>query len=662
MTQTRSLKRAALLTILLPVIAVYLFSIAYLSIGFYNQTINQAQDLANVEAEKNAGLVSGTLHEEIHIARTMADIFKSLNQLKPEEKLKNSRDIALSVVNAHPDYLSVWFSWQMNTLTSKWQEPHGRVRINLVTQPSLFIMRDTLDMQGEDPNGLYHKIRTSNREMVTSPYYEDYEGSYQESILTTSVCVPIQDNEKFAGLVGIDLNLSRYQQMLTNIPTLNGSSLVLLSEDGRIIAASSDTLQGSFISSFEEGGLSWELLQQSLQKLESFNHKITLNKESYYCTFQPIKLGDSEGIWGMGVLVPEKNITKAAMSRLILTLILGFTGLGIISFLLFRMVISVINPIKQIAVFANEIGGGNLVAALPVKRDDEIGSMVFTLQKMADSLKETVILIGMGSKKVEDTAGMLQSNVDKLSERTSYQASSMEEISTSMSEISESGQNNTRLAIDTNQIANHASSEMGKGVSMIKETTAIISEMTEKISLIRDIAFQTNILSLNAAVEAARAGEAGRGFSVVAAEVRKLAERSKIASDLMDAMAKKVQSVAGETSDALVSLLPEIQKTAHYVDEIVQNSQQQAMAVNEVNAAIAQMNQTTQETSQQTEEMTEVIKHLTTNAVELNLAVKGFRIKDRKKANTQKTFHHKKTDLQLSEYDKISYMEETERA
>jgi methyl-accepting chemotaxis protein len=208
----------------------------------------------------------------------------------------------------------------------------------------------------------------------------------------------------------------------------------------------------------------------------------------------------------------------------------------------------------------------------------------------------------------------LQSTAEQISQGANEQAASVEEVSATMEEISSNIAQNSDNAQQTEKISEASANGIQKVAVSSKQSLESISTISQKITIINDIAFQTNILALNAAVEAARAGEHGKGFAVVAAEVRKLAERSKLAADEIVSLSQKSVSVTQESGLLMEKLLPEIAKTAQLVQEISAASMEQSNGANQVNGAIQQLNSITQQNASSSEELSSSAEELANQA------------------------------------------------
>lgn len=328
------------------------------------------------------------------------------------------------------------------------------------------------------------------------------------------------------------------------------------------------------------------------------------------------------------VAINGDRATSLANISIIIGLIIGII---IASFLGFLVTRNIMNDVggepAEVARIANEVANGNLLLKLDNNNAKGIYGAIFA---MTEKLKEVIASVISGANNISSATEQMSSTSQELSQGASEQASSVEQVSSSMEEMVSNIQQNTDNANHTDKIASSASLSIAKVSKASEESSASIRNIAEKIGIINDIAFQTNILALNAAVEAARAGEHGKGFAVVAAEVRKLAERSKVAADEINVLAKTSVKVTEESALLLNQIIPEIEKTAKLVQEIAAASIEQNSGADQINNAIQQLNQITQQNAAASEELATSAEEMASQAEQLTDIISYFRVDDLK--------------------------------
>ena len=341
------------------------------------------------------------------------------------------------------------------------------------------------------------------------------------------------------------------------------------------------------------------------------------------------------------IMTDEVMIAQAENTNFLVILVSLFVAVIAI---IFATIIArgIILPINKGVDFATQISKGDLTATIDIYQEDEIGKLSDALRNMVEKLREIVSSFLDGATNIASASNQMSANSQQVSQGASEQASSAEEISSSMEEMVSNIQQNTDNAQQTEKISAKAALDIIEGSNNVNQTVEAMKKIADKVAIISDIAFQTNILALNAAVEAARAGEHGKGFAVVAAEVRKLAERSQIAANEINGLSKSSVEIAVKSGNLLNAIVPDIQKTSKLVQEITAASIEQNSGADQINNAINQLNQVTQQNAAASEEMATSSEELSSQAEQLQDIISFFKI-DNNASKSRKTVTVKKS-------------------
>ncbi|MEM5474645.1 methyl-accepting chemotaxis protein [Hoeflea sp. AS60] len=290
------------------------------------------------------------------------------------------------------------------------------------------------------------------------------------------------------------------------------------------------------------------------------------------------------------------------------------------------IIVSISKGISTAVSTVQRVSDGDLTSFAEIRTNDEIGMLLGHVNAMIERLRGVVGDALAASDNVSSGSQQLSSGSEQLSQGATEQASSAEEASASMEEMAANIKQNADNAAQTEKIARQSATDAEESGQAVDKAVTAMRTIAEKISIVQEIARQTDLLALNAAVEAARAGEHGKGFAVVASEVRKLAERSQAAAAEISGLSGETVSVATQAGEMLTRLVPDIRKTAELVSEISAACREQDIGSSQINEAIQQLDKVTQQNAGASEEMSATSEELAAQAEELQASIAFFKV------------------------------------
>ncbi|WP_414691348.1 methyl-accepting chemotaxis protein [Noviherbaspirillum sp.] len=387
-----------------------------------------------------------------------------------------------------------------------------------------------------------------------------------------------------------------------------------------------------------------KLIPEVIQKVES--EKLQENREStqyIFSTFMPQATGIDDKLTELTRLKEENGVSAAKEandlyheSRLFMILLVAGSALAgvALGILITRSLTKQLGGEPFVAAdIARRIAEGDLSVDVVVKTNDKT-SLMFSMKAMVEKLSEIISDVRSATDNISSASEQVSATAQSLSQAASEQAASVEETSASVEQMTASIAQNTENSKVTDGMATKAAQEATEGGAAVKETAAAMNQIAKKIVIIDDIAYQTNLLALNAAIEAARAGEHGKGFAVVAAEVRKLAERSQVAAQEISEVATSSVQLAEKAGHLLDAMVPNIKKTSDLVQEITVASEEQSSGVGQINTAMTQLSQVTQQNASSSEELAATAEEMSGQAEQLQHTMSFFKLESGKQASS----------------------------
>jgi methyl-accepting chemotaxis protein len=486
-------------------------------------------------------------------------------------------------------------------------------------------------------NEYYTLSHSSGKSGLTNPYVDPL----ANNAIMTSTTVPIRDGSRIIGVAGVDLVLGSFNSKMRNITPYSKSSAFLIGNNGLTV--------GHPIDSF--AGKSAKLIGLSDSNLLAIRDGKTINQTLIYGSSKvkshlitvPVYINSETAPWALGITVPESVLMAETTKQILWNVVLGIIGIAFLCLALMIMGKKFAKPIVHIAAQLDEIakGEGDLTRRIDITSDDEIGDLadgfnrfLQKLQKMIQTIAGNTVTLSVSSENMSRISSTISTTSEEVSSQsagvaaateqataninsissaavemsasTDTVATAIEEMSSSLNEVSKNCQKELKIVTSASQHA-HAGKET---ISKLGVTAQSIGRV---IDVINNIASQTNLLALNAAIEAASAGDAGKGFTVVANEVKALARKTAQATDEIERQVKDIQDKSQSAIKAIEEIANVIEDVNSISHSIVSSVEEQSATIGEIAKNVSTVNLGSQEIARNVSESAKGLSEVSKN-------------------------------------------------
>lgn len=547
-----------------------------------------------------------------------------------------------ALLESEPNVLGIWTGWEPNAfdrLDAKFIDSEGSDSTGRFL-PYFYRDKNQISLTNiefyEDPvKGEYYQLaKKLGKAVVLNPFIYPING---KDTLMTTISIPLFEDNKFVGVVGMDFQVDKFQQ---NVARLNRGQIVsaLFSQDGTIIAHPDASRLGKNLAD-TEGDLMGSRLTEAVAAVTQGRAYATsfftpaINAEALV-VYEPVRLGDLDTYWSMARLIPIKDVLADVDSIIQQVVIIGAVGILILIIVLSFLARNLAAPLSAAAAALEDVaqGEGDLTQRLEVKGKDELARLSQAFNTFAEKIQFLVSKLATHSQTLAATSSQLSSSSELAAQGAEQQqqeitqvVNAMEDLTTTVYEVAHNVEKTSQATLVARQQTQQSSlliediartisgqaAEVENTAKHLAELEGASNEIGEVVTTIQDVAEQTNLLALNAAIEAARAGEHGRGFAVVADEVRSLASRTHTSTEEISATIEKLQERIHQAVAAMG-------KSQSLSEESVEKAKAGLAALETITQQVEQIEEMNNLVASTTEQQSETSSELATNTLRLS--------------------------------------------